>query len=201
MRRKLSHSVCTLIVLAAIGFTAQSVHACSCAPPPTPQMASENADSVFVGKVLGAQIEWFGIFSGKWLRQEVLFQVDQTWKGIPKSQVITSISSNSCCGWTPLDFPSGDDFLVYAQTTSRGDLETSYWHGTQHVAEAEPYLATLGVGKRPPETADLTYQFFMPRYLFGLAMVALGAFAFLRSIRKRPEQPGGSILKKERETV
>lgn len=189
MRNYLLRSICSLLVLVVLYLAPQSAHACSCLPVPRPETARGEADVVFAGKVLGSQVELLGIFSGKWLKQEVLFEVTKTWKGLSKSQAITIITSNKCCGWTPLSFGSGEEFLVYAQANAHGRFETSYWEGTQPLNEASSFLTDLGTGEDPSEAVEMMAGFFLPRYLFGAAVLALGVLAAVRVYRQNKNTP------------
>ena len=107
--------------------------ACSCAPPPAPKIALQNADAVFVGQVLSVRA------TGQYERLFV-FNISKAWKGKAAGKVaVESLSEGSLCG---VNFQVGQKYLVYA---SRGgkNLRASLCSRTRHLKGAAQDIAEL----------------------------------------------------------
>lgn len=176
-----------MLVAIGAGLTPAPAAACSCRPGLGYEVAYPKADIVFLGKVAGGRLDWFGIFGGHWLRHEILFDVASTWKGVSDSQVIAGITSNSCCDWSPLSLSSGDVFIVYANANARGEWETSYWHGTQEITEMNKTLVVPEGGTPPSESVNLTHQFYASTYL--LAGIVIGVLILATAKLPRAPKP------------
>ena len=162
MKRLRLIGMLTILMLALLPLTTRA-YACSCRDENSPEVASRQADAIFAGEVVGANVNWTGIFSGEWMDKSILFEVVSTYKGVSQSQVVVTVFE-SCCRWSPVVFNVGEAYLIYAKATSGDKWETSYWDGTRPIAEANDYLSTLGPGNLPSQSVDLSDQFFLTQY-------------------------------------
>jgi hypothetical protein len=185
MKRRLRWAIlCIMLAAVVAGLTPAPAAACSCVRSPEHEVAYPKADSVFLGKVAGSRLDWFGLFGGHWLRHEILFDVASTWKGVSTSQVIVGITSNSCCNWSPLRLSPGEVFIVYANANAKGEWETSYWHGTQQITETSIDSVVPQGGKPPSESVNLAQQFYASTYLLVLMVVGVVGLVVVRVIRQ-----------------
>jgi hypothetical protein len=133
-----------LIFIGTFTIGASVAVACTCVPPPSPTEAREDAAAVFSGKVV--QIKRHkpaeDIFGGV----EVVFRINQAWKGVGNRTVSVFTSSQSAaCGYS---FSKGHTYLVYASANSRGRLSTSICSRTKRLKNAREDLDALGAGKK-----------------------------------------------------
>ncbi|WNR44156.1 hypothetical protein [Paenibacillus roseipurpureus] len=130
-------------------------YACSCALQPDPMKALEQSKVVFSGKVLEIQDKTLNIEGIMDRKRAVLFDVEQTWKGISQSQaiVLTNLGGGSC-GY---DFQVGETYLVYAfsYTHQPTMLETGICSLTKELSAADPDIAKIGAGTSPTEKISL----------------------------------------------
>ena len=134
----------SLFFVGTFTFGASVALACTCVPPPSPTEALEEATAVFSGKVV--QIKRHkpseDIFGGV----EVVFRVDQKWKGVGNRTVSVFTSSQSAaCGYS---FSKDQTYLIYASGNSRGRLSTSICSRTKRLKDAREDLNQLGAGKK-----------------------------------------------------
>lgn len=125
-----------------------STSACSCAyPPPSPQKSLENVDFVFMGTVKKVRKARMG--------NEVLFDVQTTWKGINQTQVyVMTGMGGGDCGYT---FEEGKEYIVYGSDMDpyAGKLSTNICMRTREILKAGEDLLALGEGTVPSEKVDL----------------------------------------------
>ena len=111
--------------------------ACSCAAPPGPLEALEQADAVFTGEVTG---------TSRQLRNSSVatrIRLIRSYKGGMQSSVtIYSADNSAACGFS---FEKGKKYLVYAYE-GEGELRTSICTRTTTLEMAEQDLAALGDG-------------------------------------------------------
>jgi len=134
----------TLLTLAMIA-TSIGSHACSCAPLPPADVARDQADTVFAGRVIGLRLvpqsgddlaSSFGIED-----LEVTIAVHSLWKGeVGEEQLLFTTYTCCVCGFR---FEIGEEYLVYA-TVIDGVLRTSLCTRTALLSEASEDLAILG---------------------------------------------------------
>ncbi len=134
--------------------TPSRTHACSCAGPQNPEVALDQADAVFSGKVL--EIKKDNPFGG-YSKPNVLIEVTKTWKGVSESQVIiVTGQGGGDCGF---DFVIGQKYLVYARhSVLYGDeenLTTGMCDRTSAIYKAGEDLELLGIGEEPSEVVNL----------------------------------------------
>jgi len=89
--------------------SSKNVCACDCAPPGPPQVEFEEAEVVFVGKMIDL-ID----------NDEVTFSVIKNYKGVSQPSISITDNGSSMCGYT---FEHGKNYLVYA-SRFEGKLET-----------------------------------------------------------------------------
>lgn len=135
------------LICSAISFFPLVSHACSCVNNPVPITAMDNAEAVFVGKVLKVKQErkQKGIIGAIEYRDVNLFEVEKTWKGIEQSQImIYDNGHDESCGFV---FEEGKSYIIYAYKSKDGDLYTSYCSRTAELSNANADLEQLGKGK------------------------------------------------------
>ena len=109
--------------------------ACSCAPPPAPEIALQESAAVFVGRVTSVEKS---DFSNKYQ-----FSVSKQWKGVAgKTASIVTATDSAACG---IGFDSDRDYLIYAfKTEGDTQLRTNLCSRTKRAADAATDLAALG---------------------------------------------------------
>lgn len=116
--------------------------ACSCLAPPPPQEALEQSTAVFAGRVVE-------IRAVNERRLEVLFDIEESWKGVSGQRVLVWTPSNeAACG---MNFMWGERYLVYA-SDSEG-LSVLLCSRTAPLANAEADIEALGPGLEPSSNA------------------------------------------------
>jgi hypothetical protein len=117
------------------------VWACSCVLPDPPPIAFANTDAVFVGRV--TQINnptWPGIVASSADPVRVVFQVNDSWKGVATTTVtVATAASGASCGYV---FDVGKQYTVYAYNDN-GVWGTNMCTRTNEVANAAADLAYL----------------------------------------------------------
>lgn len=124
-----------------------TVHACSCAGPPSIEDQLNRKTAIFEGKLLSLKTSVIGKILYSAAPVEAEFEVNTVWKGELSSQttVYTALSSASC-GYE--GFEVNKEYLVFAY----GDpdrLETGLCEGTKTTAFAQSELKALGEGYEP----------------------------------------------------
>ena len=131
-----------------------SVSACSCAENPDVDVALEQSQAVFSGKVLGIQAK---MGKGSYGRL-VHFEVMKTWKGIEDSQVmITTGLGGGDCGF---DFQVGQEYLVYASESDmygEKTLVAIICSRTTEISMAQGDLQILGEGNLPQNDVEIPF--------------------------------------------
>lgn len=171
----------------------EKAYACSCAGQ-EPNEAIENAEAVFVGKVLNIKQErkQKGIVGAIEYRDVNLFEVQETWKGINQSQVIVYDNGHDAsCGF---NFEEGKTYLVYTYKSKEGGLYTSYCSRTAEVSKAGGDLNLLGQGKEVVKEVNLEGEmkwisnkdYDMEIFIGGIVVVlAIALFIFKKARRKQ----------------
>jgi hypothetical protein len=166
------------VILSATVITAYpSVsHACKCEEPPSVEQELERSKAVFSGKIIDIKDE-------KNIRK-ILFDVEETWKGVKDTQIILLDEISSCS----LDFFEGASYLVFAYDF-QGDLTTNICDRTKDLSSAQEDLLKLGEGSLPTEEVNLQDQLRNPavNYMYiWLPMIILFALAvYIISKRSR----------------
>src|SRR5450759_815142 len=162
MKDHVLRAIIALLVLAGlIQAFPSKVYACLPVPRADLQTARNNADAVFIGKVVAiddspfAAIGAFFISNAGAGYDRVLFNVTSVWKGSARSQAVVSVLSK-VCGSTR-NFYKDESFLVFANNGATGDLKASDARELEQVAED---LGVLGEGKPPMEQAELGTLFY-----------------------------------------
>jgi hypothetical protein len=166
------------VILSATVITAYpSVsHACKCEEPPSVEQELERSKAVFSGKIIDIKDEKNN--------RKILFDVEETWKGVTETQIILLDEISSCS----LDFFKGASYLVYAYDF-QGDLTTNICDRTKDLSSAQEDLLKLGEGSLPTEEVNLQDQLRNPvvNYMYiWLPMIILFALAvYIISKRSR----------------
>ena len=122
-----------MALAAALYLSAHVGVACTCVQF-TPESAFQSADAVFVGRVIDKG----------WFNPYVEFRVEKAWKGVIADEVTVYIEDQ--CG--PLNFTSGESYLVYAYRAQGDYLYTTVCTKTSRLVDAEEQLIYLE-GKSP----------------------------------------------------
>lgn len=121
---------------------AAAAEACSCAPPPRPKKALEQAAAVISGKVTKVEDAGEG-------EKVVAIEIAASWKGGEEKEITLYTANNSAaCGY---DFKKGTSYLVYAHMVKRGEVKvlgTNICTRTALLTEAKEDLKELGEGKK-----------------------------------------------------
>jgi len=121
--------------------------ACSCAPPPAPEVALQGAGAVFEGTVVGipaAPTENEPMGFGP---VEYRFNVAQSWKGnVGMEARVTTNSSGAACG---RKYSKGETYIVYGTVGDDGMVRDSLCSRTRTRENAADDLAALGAGVVP----------------------------------------------------
>lgn len=161
---------------------ASSVSACSCAENPGVEVALEQSDVVFSGKV-GNVIEKKQ--ANGFLSKSVLFDVIHNWKGVENTQIIIATGlGGGDCGFY---FIEGEEYLVYAyESTMYGSetLEANICSRTSKLSLAQEDLTVLGEGELPQNEVDLSslqksQLYYSPGFIIISIIILLIAFWFL----------------------
>ena len=139
-----------VIMMVALTSLAGEVIACSCAAPPDPQQALQEARAVFRGRVTGIKDQEFDTARYGTLHKNIItFEADTVWKGPQQSQVTVETGPDSAlCGYP---FEVGHNYLVYAGNNyyTHGALETGLCSRTRELVSPgiQEELDALGHGK------------------------------------------------------
>ncbi|WP_226641371.1 hypothetical protein [Mesobacillus subterraneus] len=164
------------VILLAIGLTTfpTASHACKCVEEKSIEKELESSKAVFSGKVIEIKTSNNN--------RKVLFEVEETWKGVSQTEIILEDEWSSCS----TDFFEGESYLVYAHEF-QGELTTDICDRTRELSSAEGDLATLGTGATPTEEVDLKSKLQNPiihnMYIWVPLIILFVLIAFF--IRKR----------------
>ncbi|WP_050184146.1 hypothetical protein [Domibacillus robiginosus] len=146
-------TLCLFIVSSVIIFFPFQGAACSCVEPPGVKEELMSSEAVFSGKVLEVEEDTsaMGLTT-----KSVLFEVNETWKGVNQSQVkITTGMGGGDCGY---DFKAGQAYLVYANHSDMfgsDGLTVVICSRTAEISAAQDDLFILGEGQAPGKKVDL----------------------------------------------
>jgi hypothetical protein len=130
-------------------------YACSCSFQTDPILALEEAKAVFSGKVLEIKLQVIDVDGILESKNAVLFDVEQTWKGISQTQVLVNTNfGESSCG---NEFNVGQTYLVFASNydNNKNTLHTSTCSLTKGFLNANFELNKIGQGVKPLENVSL----------------------------------------------
>jgi hypothetical protein len=193
MRNRVFVLLSTFVLLNLLQMAAPAtVDACSCYKTPRPieeEIGNElrKADAVFSGRVIGVRDRKSRNQQGEELLigKAVLFEVENTWKGVNRSQVIVNTGfGGGDCGY-PFDL--GASYLVYAiRSTSNNNLDTGTCGRILLVTDTSEYVvdfAILPEGKPPVEKVHLEEpgEFILYQIMTrgGLIVVSFGVISIL----------------------
>ena len=145
--------VLVLLFLIIIGFFPRQASACSCAIPESVKDELNRKTAVFSGKVIKMKdVNRLSYIKSSGDPIKVLFDVNESWKGIDTSQVIVSAArSSASCGY---EFELNKEYLVYAYGEI-DNLETGICERTALLTAAGEDLEILGKGIEPTVKVDL----------------------------------------------
>lgn len=157
---KLKKILCAIVSLVTfiflMNFSPNTGYACSCAEPGSASEELERSSAVFSGEVIR-----FLDKNTNYLMQSsadpiaVLFEVEETWKGVTQSQVIVyTVRDETSCGY---QFSLNTKYLVYANE-SDGLLKTSYCSKTTPLTLAVDDMEELGEGELPTEQVSIDLE-------------------------------------------
>ncbi|MDQ0887870.1 hypothetical protein QFZ81_002958 [Paenibacillus sp. V4I9] len=130
-------------------------YACSCGFQPDPHKALEESKAVFSGKVLEIKLQVIDVDGILESKKAVLFDVDQTWKGISQTQVLVNTNfGESSCG---NEFKVGQTYLVFASNNdnNKNTIQTSTCSLTKEFSNSNLELNKIGQGVKPIENVNL----------------------------------------------
>jgi hypothetical protein len=172
-----------IALMAVLAIPPRPAYACSCVPPPPPQVDREQATAVFAGTVsaLGGSSP---LNEGDIM---VTFELQEVWKGPEGPQLTLVTASNSAaCGYA---FTQGESYLVYADVQGN-QLRTNLCTRTTLLALANSDLEALGPGT--PVAADqsgassVTMDIpWLPIILIGIVLLVGLAFFGPTLLRRR----------------
>lgn len=106
--------------------------ACSCAPPPPPNQALEEATAVFAGEVTNLETNQGQL--------DITLAIQQVWKGdLGPTVAVQTPSTTAMCGYS---FELGRVYLVYASDRN-GRLQTNQCSRTTRLSQATDDLCEL----------------------------------------------------------
>ena len=153
----LARGALLLALLLAVQLTTDGgrAHACSCAQPPPPLEALDEAAAVFTGTVASFETYSFEVDFGSDRPESfwsVEIDVDRAWKGPVASTTFVYVWHGPACGYG--NFEVGADFLVYADGrdfpgVDDDTLFVSFCSRTVPLERAEDDLLALGEGQAP----------------------------------------------------
>ncbi|MGG1663007.1 hypothetical protein [Brevibacillus sp. NRS-1366] len=165
--------------------------ACSCAPPPDPQTAKDQAAAVFTGKVIqvSERSDWrkWIPFGNRPSRDgfDVVLEVQSAWKGVDHTRVlITTSGFGGSCG---VPFQIGTEHLIYAYYWESDELETNICTRTTPLINASEDLQVLGPGSVPSNSSGImwTQQFSMYSVIGAIFLAGTATFFLLSSKKRR----------------
>jgi hypothetical protein len=167
-----------LLVPVLLSLFPQPASACSCAMPGSVEEELKQKTAVFSGKVIDINRS-SNVFLQSSEPVQVLFEVNEVWKGSNKSQVIVHTGSDSAsCGF---EFELNKEYIVYAYGEN-GDLGTGLCERTKLLSEASEDKELLGSGNIPTESVDLQERSGLNMYLSiaAICLLMLGGVFFVR---------------------
>ena len=144
-------------------FLPNTSYACDCSKPDNVTEEVDRHTAVFSGKV----IEMVDKNAGSQMQSSadliaVLFEVEESWKGINQTQVIVYTErSSASCGY---EFSLENKYLVYAKDID-GELKVSNCSRTTPLSFADEDIAELGKGEKPTEQVALSIDDQTPPYM------------------------------------
>jgi hypothetical protein len=171
------------ISMLLIGSFPTITSACSCAEVPSAEAEFERSQAVLSGKVIEVR-EKRSLKGSR--TKSVLFEVNNTWKGVEESQIIITTGQDSGdCGF---DFKEGQEYLVYAnESTMYGaqSLVSTICDRTNELSVLQEDLKKLGEGQPPIEEVDLSGKHNRNQLYMWIAVVTAIGILFLFIIRRR----------------
>jgi len=162
-----------------MNFSPNTGYACSCDMPGNAQEELDRSSAVFSGEVIGIlDKNKNGYIQSSADPIAVLFEVEETWKGVTQSQVIVYTAKDSTsCGY---QFALNTKYLVYAYE-SDGSLNTSICSKTTPLTLAVDDMDELGEGELPTEqvSIDLTKDESQITSLFKQNLIYILSLIFL----------------------
>lgn len=178
-----------ILIILSFPFAPLPASACSCAAPPDPQTAKDQAAAVFTGKVIQVTDrsdwrKWVPFTSRPVLNGvEVVLDVQSTWKGVEYTPVlITTSGYGGSCGFP---FQIGGEFLIYAYRGEGDELSTSICSRTTPLLNASADLLVLGPGSASPHSAESLGTDSLALYSVIAASFLAGAAILFLLIRKK----------------
>jgi len=153
----MNKTLCAIVSLVTfiffMNFSPNTGYACSCAEPGSPLEELERSSAVFSGEVIGiVDKNKNGYLKSSADPIAVLFEVEETWKGVTQSQVLVYTERDEAsCGY---QFALNTKYLVYAHE-SDGSLKTSYCSKTTPLTLAVDDIDELGEGELPTEQVSI----------------------------------------------
>jgi hypothetical protein len=150
MNQKLKLLSIGSLVLTLLSFS-DAAFACECVKTPTPCVAYERAEAVFIGTPTEVSRNESKDKIGNSGRASRIFRfsVDQAFRGVNDSQV--SVITGQGAGDCGYDFKIGEQYLVYASRDSQKMLYTSICSRTKHIRDANEDLEYIhGLSKASP---------------------------------------------------
>jgi hypothetical protein len=174
MKRKLiSLSLIVIVLAATVILFPTATQACKCVEPPSVEKEFERSKAVFSGKVIDIRNDKNN--------RNILFEINETWKGISQTQIILRDELSSCS----LNFFEGESYLVYAYDF-KDELTTNICDRTKELSSADEDLATLGKGSTPTKEVDLKNKLRSPvvNYIY-IWLPLVGIFIVLLIVIRR----------------
>jgi hypothetical protein len=153
-------------------------YACDCVIPPSVETELSQSDAVFSGKVISIKEKRS---AGGYIKNEIIFEVYQTWKGVEESQIkITTGRGGGDCGY---HFVPDGEYLVYGRYSDmygKSQLSTGICDRTVDLEAANEDLKILGNGDTPVKQVDIVSENQkMPIYITVFVIFFIGIIGFL----------------------
>ena len=182
----MNKTLCAIVSLVTfiffMNFSPNTGYACSCAEPGSPLEELERSSAVFSGEVIGiVDKNKNGYLKSSADPIAVLFEVEETWKGVTQSQVLVYTERDEAsCGY---QFALNTKYLVYAYE-SEGSFKTSYCSKTTPLTLAVDDMDELGEGELPTEqvSIDLTKDDGQITSLIKQNLIYILSFIFLLAL-------------------
>lgn len=141
MRRALTVTLLSLVLLPAGLLTARAAQACSCMATPPPVEAARNADAVFHAKLVSvADVPKNGPHA--LANKMFTFEVVRTFKGQLDAQVNIKTTDNSAACGREYGEP-GSEWLLYASIDDQGQAHDNLCSRSKPIADAADDIAEL----------------------------------------------------------
>lgn len=153
----MNKTLCAIVSLVTfiffMNFSPNTGYACSCDKPGSAQEGLERSAAVFSGEVIGIlDKNKNGFIQSSADSIAVLFEVEESWKGVTQSQVLVYTERDEAsCGY---QFSLNTKYLVYAYELD-GSLKTSYCSKTTPLTLAVDDIDELGEGELPTEQVSI----------------------------------------------